>query len=223
MRNRGFTLIELLVVIAIIAILAAILFPVFAKAREKARAASCLSNVKQIGLAVIQYLQDYDEKMPYSYYGAGTNYTWPSGQIAAGMWIPSVYPYAKNMQLFNCPSNTSTWTGNYIGNGFSYPYNNNLNGVALGTIAMPSQCVIAVCGWYYTTTGASNYENTGGTPLGGPSIKKWHNEGTNAVHVDGHAKWYQFGRIWRGNATWPAPSEWAGDEANRIYWTVSGT
>jgi prepilin-type N-terminal cleavage/methylation domain-containing protein len=68
MTRRGFTLIELLVVIAIIAILAAILFPVFAKAREKARQASCLSNLKQIGVALMSYLQDYDERLPATYY-----------------------------------------------------------------------------------------------------------------------------------------------------------
>ncbi len=70
--RRGFTLIELLVVIAIIAILAAILFPVFAKAREKARQSSCLSNLKQIGLATLQYVQDYDETLPF-YWHSGFN------------------------------------------------------------------------------------------------------------------------------------------------------
>ncbi|MBU0609369.1 MAG: DUF1559 domain-containing protein [Armatimonadetes bacterium] len=222
MTRRGFTLIELLVVIAIIAILAAILFPVFAKAREKARQTSCLSNVKQIGLAMLQYVQDYDERFPYSYWGATSRYTWPSGQVTAGMWMPSVWPYAKNMALFDCPSNNYKWTGSYVGQGFSYPYNSNLNGVALGTVVNPSDCVINICGWYYHTSGASNYESTSGTPLGGPSIKKWHNEGTNAVHVDGHSKWYQFGRIWRGNSTWNG-TEWGGDAANVKYWTVSGT
>ncbi|MHB8997571.1 MAG: DUF1559 family PulG-like putative transporter [Armatimonadota bacterium] len=223
--RKGFTLIELLVVIAIIAILAAILFPVFAKAREKARAASCLSNVKQIGLALLQYAQDYDERLPY-YYFTGGRTVWPSqaaGTTSGMMWISSVFPYAKNVQMFNCPSNSTAWGGAYVGNGFSYPYNAYLSNQSLGSIVYPSQCVMNVCGWYYCTWGSSNYESTGGNPLGGPSIKKWHNEGTNAVHVDGHAKWYQFGRIWRGNATWNG-TEWGGDEENnRKYWTVSGT
>ncbi|MFH1910322.1 MAG: prepilin-type N-terminal cleavage/methylation domain-containing protein, partial [bacterium] len=80
-RKRGFTLIELLVVIAIIAILAAILFPVFAKAREKARQTSCLSNLKQIDLAVLQYAQDYDEMMPRS-----CGYTTPALVLASDAW-----------------------------------------------------------------------------------------------------------------------------------------
>ncbi len=94
MRRSGFTLIELLVVIAIIAILAAILFPVFARAREKARANSCLSNVKQLTLGVLMYTNDYDERFPpclISWFNA------PS-------WRARVFPYVKNTQLFQCPS-----------------------------------------------------------------------------------------------------------------------
>lgn len=91
-KSGAFTLIELLVVIAIIAILAAILFPVFARARENARRTSCLSNVKQIMLGVIQYTQDYDEKMPSSYF--------PS-------WYNEAYPYVKSTQIYKCPSDSS--------------------------------------------------------------------------------------------------------------------
>lgn len=100
--RRGFTLIELLVVIAIIAILAAILFPVFAKAREKARQASCQSNLKQIALAFIMYMQDYDGRWPrweWGVVGGGGTPT-PDAQ----QWYVRLYPYVKNVQLFQCPS-----------------------------------------------------------------------------------------------------------------------
>jgi len=95
-KNKGFTLIELLVVIAIIAILAAILFPVFAKVREKARQISCLSNLKQIGLGVVQYNQDNDEKMPNGYSGWGT----------ASGWAGQIYPYVKSTAAYRCPDDS---------------------------------------------------------------------------------------------------------------------
>jgi prepilin-type N-terminal cleavage/methylation domain-containing protein/prepilin-type processing-associated H-X9-DG protein len=99
-RHRGFTLIELLVVIAIIAILAAILFPVFAQAREKARQTQCVNNMKQAGLGVIQYLQDYDETYPMSVYRARNN----QNQECAYTMLSAIEPYVKNKDIFECPS-----------------------------------------------------------------------------------------------------------------------
>src|SRR2546422_3208936 len=97
--RRGFTLIELLVVIAIIAILAAILFPVFAQAREKARGISCLSNNKQIGLAFMQYVQDYDETFPPSRFTTTKNDT--GGRYMP--WSVNILPYVKNVAVYECP------------------------------------------------------------------------------------------------------------------------
>jgi prepilin-type N-terminal cleavage/methylation domain-containing protein/prepilin-type processing-associated H-X9-DG protein len=101
--RKAFTLIELLVVIAIIAILAAILFPVFAKAREKARQASCLSNEKQIGIGLIQYTQDNDEMLPYLFYGGNGNPSNPATSPPLYKWMDATYPYIKSEQVFNCP------------------------------------------------------------------------------------------------------------------------
>ncbi len=101
--RTGFTLIELLVVIAIIAILAAILFPVFARARENARRSSCQSNLKQIGLGIMQYTQDYDEMMPARAHN--------QGPAAPRNWINMLQPYVKSYQLFQCPSNTRNTAG----------------------------------------------------------------------------------------------------------------
>lgn len=97
MKKQGFTLIELLVVIAIIAILAAILFPVFAQAREKARAVSCLSNMKQMQLAFMMYTQDFDSNPPM---------LWDWGEY---FWPTEVYPYIKNIGLFVCPSDSTAY------------------------------------------------------------------------------------------------------------------
>jgi len=108
-KSSAFTLIELLVVIAIIAILAAILFPVFARARENARRSSCQSNLKQIGLGVAQYTQDYDESLPSSWIDeANANPAYPG----TDRWMDLVQPYIKSTQIFNCPSDS--------GNGVPY-------------------------------------------------------------------------------------------------------
>jgi prepilin-type N-terminal cleavage/methylation domain-containing protein/prepilin-type processing-associated H-X9-DG protein len=127
-RRNGFTLIELLVVIAIIALLAAILFPVFARARENARRASCQSNMKQIGLAIMQYVQDYDEKMVpcrnKGYQG-----------IYDQAWHSMIEPYAKSSAVFRCPSSTGSSTAIFTGGAnqppsipFSYVSNGGIDG-----------------------------------------------------------------------------------------------
>src|SRR5512132_4141922 len=102
-RQRGFTLIELLVVIAIIALLAAILFPVFARARENARKSTCQSNLKQLGTAIMQYTQDYDETLPMNYNDATTT-VWRH-------WWDAIDPYLKNTGVLRCPSQPTVTVG----------------------------------------------------------------------------------------------------------------
>lgn len=123
--RKGFTLIELLVVIAIIAILAAILFPVFARARENARRSSCLSNLKQLGLAAMQYTQDYDEMfMPAYNYLPGVPQpggSWQGAGDTTHYWPQLLYPYHKSIQVFVCPSQSlygsAPYRGHYGANG----------------------------------------------------------------------------------------------------------
>jgi len=108
MKRHGFTLIELLVVIAIIAILAAILFPVFAQAREKARQISCVSNMKQVGLAVLQYVQDNDERYPM---GIDQNWDWQT------TWPFLTQPYIKSTDVYRCPDDSAKTVGDWWGGG----------------------------------------------------------------------------------------------------------
>ena len=103
-RTSGFTLVELLVVIAIIAILAAILFPVFAQAREKARQTACLSNMKQIGTALAMYAQDYDEQYPSGRYNPAI----PVGADYGKGWAGQIYAQTKNAQIFQCPDDSTS-------------------------------------------------------------------------------------------------------------------
>jgi prepilin-type N-terminal cleavage/methylation domain-containing protein len=126
-NRRGFTLIELLVVIAIIAILAAILFPVFARARAQARQASCTSNVKQITLGMVMYAQDYDETFPQwmwdlHYVGATGAGSHPNN--ATTVWWNAIYPYVKNAQIFTCPDANYRFTNRQDGHWGWFDFSN---------------------------------------------------------------------------------------------------
>ncbi len=145
-RTAGFTLIELLVVIAIISILAAILFPVFARARENARRTSCMSNLKQMGLAVMQYVQDNDEYYPYSYQTrASLGSPWASISSTADFtssstiyWPHFVFPYTKSMQIFYCPSGRSKGDGNYGHYGVNRLALTDTSSAAISMAALPT-------------------------------------------------------------------------------------
>ena len=165
-KKAAFTLIELLVVIAIIAILAAILFPVFARARENARRSSCQSNLKQIGLGMLQYTQDYDEKTtPIRIDGAAT------GQ--RGLWYTQFQPYVKSTQLFACPSdaNNGFIPGTYwFPTGVapfrnSYIYSANLNVLNNPTAGLALSAIEAPAGTIAVTDGGSLPDPTQPNPL----------------------------------------------------------
>ena len=210
--SKGFTLIELLVVIAIIAILAAILFPVFARARENARRSSCQSNLKQIALGIMQYTQDYDEYMPIG--NAGN-----SGQG----WAGPTMPYIKSSQVFQCPSDASvnaTYPNLYK---ISYAYNQNLNALQ-GTLSpvkisafsaptltvnvfevnggtasnsaeiRPTESASPAGSGYYLSNpngapGGYATGNMGGRNYGAFTSDPRHFDGSNFLALDGHVKW----------------------------------
>ncbi len=200
--RSGFTLIELLVVIAIIAILAAILFPVFAKAREKARQSSCLSNEKQLGLGLMMYSNDYDERVP-AWKVQGT-----CAADTAVSWVHVIYPYVMNAQMYVCPS--SRWFINAqcsfylpaaraMNLGSSYGMNDCPEGTggaseqALASMIRPAELIAVGEGptpWRPVDMGAG-----AGTPCN-RNYDSVHNEGLNVVMFDGHAKWLKRSRVY---------------------------
>ena len=187
--RRGFTLIELLVVIAIIAILAAILFPVFAKAREKARQASCQSNEKQIALSILMYCQDYDGRF---------SPQWIKPEAKYYCWPDILEPYMKNSQVLRCPSNQNVKGGvgtiqtNYGINNPHVTVNAGGNTLPLDSHSHPAEVLLLADSY---TTGTQVCPNVF-CPLEAPawlgstySLGMMHNEGTNCAFIDGHVKW----------------------------------
>ena len=233
-KRLGFTLIELLVVIAIIAILAAILFPVFARARENARRASCMSNLKQIGLGMMMYVQDYDGKYFWRCYGPDVgSYKAPgSYQACATYWGPNgkttatsgfLQPYLKSTQIFSCPSGDATSS---YPSGYAY---NLVAGVPSG-YAMLSESVVEVPSemiafmdttWALNayaptanswTSGSWNVEfcsTAGASPC--PAADQHygrHLDGANTSYMDGHVKWHKIDYFYNGGNLYPVWQGW---------------
>jgi prepilin-type N-terminal cleavage/methylation domain-containing protein/prepilin-type processing-associated H-X9-DG protein len=220
--RQGFTLIELLVVIAIIAILAAILFPVFAQAREKARSISCLSNMKQIGLGIMMYTQDYDETYPVFFTNAPRvpSPIDPTGPLPRWMWQISLYPYLKNWDIYFCPSakpkSANLFDRAYLlSYGYNYGYLSKLNptgdpatggqyfsGVSVATVNRPASIVmIADNGAGDAFTAASTLGSMVNPPDAQPSSEYFYGVGSvgwgqacnNYYAGTGGAKWANTG------------------------------
>ncbi|MBI2301227.1 MAG: DUF1559 domain-containing protein [Armatimonadetes bacterium] len=209
-KPRAFTLIELLVVIAIIAILAAILFPVFAKAREKARQSSCSSNLKQIALAELQYNSDYDSMSHPPVVGTpirpgatcsgcfqggeSDHWTKQCGYPAALSWQP-LKPYSKNAQLWICPSRSDC--GSAVGPWRSYGWNRGAESRKDSARQVPAQLLMFAdtsqnIAWLpinNTCCGSNAALQPGNANFQPHFIGKIHNEGANMAFWDGHVKW----------------------------------
>jgi prepilin-type N-terminal cleavage/methylation domain-containing protein/prepilin-type processing-associated H-X9-DG protein len=194
MKRSGFTLIELLVVIAIIAILAAILFPVFGRAREQARKATCQSNMKQLGLAFAMYLQDWDETFRHR------NLTNPRGLMS------DYDSYVKSTDVWKCPN----WP-NYTGYGTNLQLISKSRGVkdldpaCLAEISSPAQVIMmAEVNEVWNVSGVFNQFYGATSANRSVNGSNRHSEGWNFLFVDGHVKWYPDYRVNVNSHTWDA-------------------
>ncbi len=191
LEKRGFTLIELLVVIAIIAILAAILFPVFSKAREKARQTACVSNVRQLVMAMLEYAEDWEEFLPYAGHEQSVK-NWRKKGSPEINWGEEIYPYIKNDGIFKCPS------GRRVGSDVpdepddiptSYVYNEEVAGPLAGIEAPSDMVMLWDTGLQSDVIQTVSWQTGDGFPACYPDWQPPHNEGRNYGYVDGHARW----------------------------------
>jgi len=232
--SQGFTLIELLVVVAIIGILAAILFPVFARARENARRASCMSNLKQQGLAIMQYTQDYDEKYPP---------VWTGWTSVDNVWIGELQPYIKNTDVYFCSSDTASdddssassngatltnrsifWWVNHVSYGWNVSGLTQIDslghyiGISMAALDNASEIVMMADNGGKKVNSTSQYQIQCYSPLTlepkdtvtAPS--RIHLGGGNFAFADGHVKWSKIPNPFLNNTFCNTP------EKRKINW-----
>lgn len=218
--RRAFTLLELLVVIAIVAILAAILFPVFAQAREKARSISCLSNQRQLGIGLGMYFQDNDETIFFFGHNVDrsrANPGAPLGARADNRWWNQILPYTTNSRgLLVCPSDAGRTPNSTDGKPRSYVANRAVENLSLAQVEFPTMVIVVTekgagfdDSWFEPPKNL--YDKSG---FGRPVLAMdRHQGGFNAMFFDGHAKWLSRGAMLAD----PCGLPWSGVDLMRLY------